>query len=72
MTPAFDALSALLGDRFTTAEAIRSEHAQSETHVEAGLPDAVAFPETTAEVSALLKIAHDHRLPVIGWGAGTS
>ena len=72
MTPAFAALSALLGDRFTTADAIRAEHAQSETHVAAGLPDAVAFPETTAEVSALLKIAHDHRLPVIGWGAGTS
>ena len=72
MTPAFAALSALLGDRFTTAQAIRAEHAQSETHVAAGLPDAVAFPETTAEVSALLKIAHAHHLPVIGWGAGTS
>ena len=69
---AFDALSALLGARFTTAQAIRAEHAQSETHVAGGLPDAVAFPETTAEVSALLAIAHAHHLPVIGWGAGTS
>ena len=72
MTPAFSALSALLGDRFSTAQAIRAEHAQSETHVAAGLPDAVAYPESTAEVSALLKIAHAHRVPVIGWGAGTS
>ena len=69
---AFDALSALLGARFTTAQAIRAEHAQSETHVAGGLPDAVAFPETTAEVSALLATAHAHHLPVIGWGAGTS
>ena len=69
---AFDDLRALLGDRFTTAQALREQHAQSETHVSGGLPDAVAFPETTAEVSAILKIAHAQRLPVVGWGAGTS
>lgn len=69
---AFDDFRALLGDRFTTAQALREQHAQSETHVSGELPDAVAFPETTAEVSAILKIAHAHRLPVVGWGAGTS
>ena len=69
---AHDALSALLGDRFTTAQAHRAAHAQSETHVTGGLPDAVAYPETTAEVAALMRICAAHRLPVIGWGAGTS
>lgn len=68
----FDALRALLGERFTTAPALREQHAQSESHVSGGLPDAVAYPETTAEVAAILKIAHAHRLPVTGWGAGTS
>ncbi|MFZ0098701.1 MAG: FAD-linked oxidase C-terminal domain-containing protein [Gemmobacter sp.] len=68
----FDELRALLGDRFTTAQALREQHAQSETLVSAGLPDAVAFPETTAEVSAILKVAHANRIPVVGWGAGTS
>jgi D-lactate dehydrogenase (cytochrome) len=68
----FDELCALLGDRFTTAQALREQHAQSETLVSAGLPDAVAFPETTAEVSAILKVAHAKRIPVVGWGAGTS
>ncbi len=69
---AFDDLRALLGDRFSTTLALREQHAQSETHISGGLPDAVAFPETTAEVSAILKIAHANRLPVVGWGAGTS
>ena len=68
----FDELRALMGDRFTTAQALREQHAQSETHVLAGLPDAVAFPETTAEVSAILRVAHANRTPVVGWGAGTS
>lgn len=68
----FDELRALLGDRFTTAQALREQHAQSETLVSAGLPDAVAFPETTAEVSAILKVANANRIPVVGWGAGTS
>ena len=68
----FDELRALMGDRFTTAQALREQHAQSETHVLAGLPDAVAFPETTAEVSAILRVAHANRIPVVGWGAGTS
>ena len=62
----FDELRALMGDRFTTAQALREQHAQSETHVLAGLPDAVAFPETTAEVSAILRVAHANRTPVVG------
>ncbi|WP_149140820.1 FAD-binding oxidoreductase [Gemmobacter caeruleus] len=69
---ALAALSALLGDRLTTARGPRAEHAQSETHVAGSLPDAVAFPETTDEVAAILRIAQAHGLPVIGWGAGTS
>lgn len=70
--PALSALSALLGDRFSTARPVCAAHAQSETHIRTGLPDAVVFPETSAEVAAILRICAAHRLPVIGWGAGTS
>lgn len=66
------ALITLLGDRFTTAQAVRDQHAQSESHITGPLPDAVAFPETTAEVAALARICAAHRLPMTGWGAGTS
>jgi D-lactate dehydrogenase (cytochrome) len=36
------------------------------------LPDAVAFAETTEEVSRLLALCHAERVPVVPWGAGTS
>ena len=35
------------------------------------LPAAVAFPATTAEVSAIMKLAHKKRFPVVPRGAGT-
>lgn len=69
---ALTALSNLLGPRLSRARPVLEQHAASETHVTAGLPDAVAFPETTAEVAAIARICTTHGLPVIPWGAGTS
>jgi glycolate oxidase len=37
----------------------------------AGLPAAVALPSTTADVAMLLKLASEHRVPVVPRGAGT-
>jgi glycolate oxidase len=34
-------------------------------------PDLVVFPRTTAEVSAIVRIAHEFQIPVVGRGAGT-
>jgi glycolate oxidase len=34
-------------------------------------PDLVVFPKTTAEVSAIVKIAREFQLPIVGRGAGT-
>lgn len=65
-------LQALLGERFSTAAPIRSEHAQSETHIAAAAPDAVCFPHSTSEVSEIAKICARHGVPMIGWGQGTS
>ncbi|MDH3500626.1 MAG: FAD-binding protein, partial [Acidimicrobiia bacterium] len=36
------------------------------------LPDAVVFPATTSEVSGVVALANEHRIPVVGWGAGSS
>ncbi|MCP4722639.1 MAG: FAD-binding oxidoreductase, partial [Desulfobacteraceae bacterium] len=36
------------------------------------MPDAVIFPETVDEVSQIMKIASQHKIPVTGRGAGTS
>ena len=70
--PALSALRMLFGDRVSVAAAVREEHGQSESLVSAGLPDAVVFPRTTAEVAALARWSAEHRVPLIGWGAGTS
>ena len=34
-------------------------------------PDVVVFPRSVEEVSALAKICHHHRLPIIPYGTGT-
>ncbi len=39
--------------------------------VEKALPDLVVFPRTTQEVSAIVKLAVKHNVPIVGRGAGT-
>jgi len=70
--PAFVDLHRLLGDRFTTSAAVREHHGRDETYHPAAPPDAVAFPETTEEVSRVVATLAAHRLPVIAYGTGTS
>jgi D-lactate dehydrogenase (cytochrome) len=66
------ALRALLGARLSTAPAELAQHAQSETHVHARAPDAVAFPQSTQEVAQIAAICWAHAMPMVGWGVGTS
>jgi D-lactate dehydrogenase (cytochrome) len=68
----FELIRARLGDRFTTAAAVREHHGKDETYHPAAPPDAVAFPESTEEVSAIVKACAEHRVPVIAYGTGTS
>ncbi len=70
--PALTDLRALFGDRMSVSPASLAEHAQSESLVTAGLPDAVVFPHQADEVAALARWSTTHRVPLIGWGAGTS
>lgn len=65
-------LRAQLGDRLSTSAAVLAEHAQSESLVTARPPDAVVFPTSTSEVAALCRWSAEHRVPLVGWGAGTS
>ena len=62
----------LLGERMTTNDAIRQQHSRGEDTTTPTLPDAVAFVQTTEEVSALLKLCHQHGVAVTPFGAGTS
>ncbi|MWD25985.1 FAD-binding protein [Aquicoccus sp. SCR17] len=70
--PALDDLRALLGERLSTGPSILDEHGRDEAYTPPQRPDAVAFPESTAEVSTIVKICARHGLPVIPYGTGTS
>ncbi|HEV8489007.1 MAG TPA: FAD-linked oxidase C-terminal domain-containing protein [Candidatus Limnocylindrales bacterium] len=63
---------ALPGLRLLTDEADRETYRNDETaYLAAGLPLAVALPTTTDEVSRLVRLAGEHRIPVVPRGAGT-
>ena len=50
----------------------REAYRNDETaYLSAGLPLAVALPETTAEVAGLVRLAAEHRVPVVPRGAGS-
>ncbi len=66
------AARAFLGERITTNAALREQHSHGEDAQPPVLPDAVAFAETTAEVSRLLALCHAHDVPVVPFGAGSS
>ncbi|MBU2980480.1 FAD-binding protein [Lentibacter algarum] len=69
---AISELKALLGDRLSTGQSVREIHGRDEAYSEPALPDAVAFPESTEEVSAIMKICSAHKIPVVPFGIGTS
>ena len=71
-TSALEALSRLLGDRLSTSRAVRVQHADDPTWNPALPADAVAFPESEAEVAEIVRICAERRVPVIAYGAGTS
>jgi len=65
-------LATLLGARLVTTRADRAHHGQNETDFPAMPPDAVAYPETTEEVSRILAICNAARCPVTACGAGSA
>ncbi|HEY2539979.1 MAG TPA: FAD-linked oxidase C-terminal domain-containing protein [Stellaceae bacterium] len=66
------ALRALLGDRLSTSAAVCAQHGKDESYHPAHAPDAVAFPRSTVEVAAIVKLCAEHDTPVIAFGTGTS
>jgi len=68
----FAELQALLGNRFTTALAVREQHGHDESYHATHAPDAVAFARTTEEVSQIVGACARYRTPVIAFGTGTS
>lgn len=66
------ALADRFGPRLSTAQAVREHHGRDESPLDAMLPDAVVFAESSADVVQVMKLAHEHAVPVIAYGTGTS
>ncbi len=69
---AIDILKQMLGDRLSTAMAVRDQHGKDESYHTPHAPEAVAFAQSTEEVSEIVKVCARFKMPVIPFGTGTS
>jgi len=65
-------LKKIFNGRFSTSESTRANYARGEDTYEPVLSKAVVFPETNEEVSKVLKLCNDNKIPVVPFGTGTS
>ena len=70
--PVIAGLRERLGDRVSTAAAVRELHGRDESWHAPAPPDAVAFVETVEEVQEVVRLCAAHGVPVIPFGTGTS
>jgi len=68
----FATLDARFGERFSLAQALREQHANTLTWLKREPPDAVLFAESEAEITEAVKLCAEARMPVIPFGTGTS
>jgi D-lactate dehydrogenase (cytochrome) len=67
-----DILSSRFGNRASTAEAVRRQHASTLTWLPEQPPDVVVQPLDEAEVVDIVRLCAGRRVPVIAFGTGTS
>jgi D-lactate dehydrogenase (cytochrome) len=65
-------LTGMLGERVSTADAVRDHHSRGEHYFPASPPDLVVFPSSTEEVGRVVEACARHGVPMIPFGAGTS
>ncbi len=61
-----------LGNRLSTAAAVREHHGRDTTFHPVMPPDAVVFPQTVQEVQRVVATCAARRVPLIAFGTGTS
>jgi len=68
-----DSIRGIVGsERMSTGESVLDLHGKDESFHERRRPDVVVYPIRTEEIGQILKMAHERRIPVTPWGAGTS
>jgi len=65
-------LTELLGERFSVSESILDLHGRDESCFAPIRPWAVVFPESTADVQAIVEACARHDIPIVPFGAGSS
>ena len=65
-------LKRILHDRISTSESTRTTYARGEDTYDPILSKAVVFPETNEEVSKILSLCNENKIPVVPFGTGTS
>lgn len=67
------ALKGILAEsQVTTNQTVLEQHSSDESYHHASLPDIVVFPTTTEEVSKIINIANQYKMPIVPFGRGTS
>ena len=65
-------LKKIFNGRFSTSESTRANYARGEDTYDPVLSKAVVFPETNDEVSKILSLCNEYKIPVVPFGTGTS
>ncbi len=65
-------LKKIFNGRFSTSVSTRTNYARGEDTYDPILSKAVVFPETNQEVSQILRLCNQHKIPVVPFGTGTS
>ena len=65
-------LKKIFNGRYSTSVSTRTNYARGEDTYDPVLSKAVVFPETNEEVSKILSLCNEHKIPVVPFGTGTS
>ena len=65
-------LKSIFKERFSTSKSTRTNYSRGEDTYDPVLSKAVIFPETNEEVSTILKLCNERKVPVVPFGTGTS
>ena len=59
-------------EQISINETIKELHGKDESYHKMELPDIVVFPETTQQVSGIMKVSQQYKVPVVPFGLGSS
>ena len=68
---AIASLAQVLGERLSTVESVRQHHGRDASYHPCAPPDAVAFAQSTEEVSQIVNVCARYKVPIVPDGSGT-